>query len=109
MNPIELMNKFNSKTLEDSIFKPCDENRPELMDEKIKSKVEDSKFSNIKSDFPLKNKINTKIVYFSNLKALIFKSYIRVKRNPLSVLIYYLSPVIEITALKFCFGQKPYQ
>jgi hypothetical protein len=48
-NPIELIEKFNSKTLEDSIFKLYDENRPELMNEKIDSKVEDSKFSNMKT------------------------------------------------------------
>jgi hypothetical protein len=106
-NPNVLMNKFNSKTLEESLFQLLDQKIPKLATEKIETIVEDSNISNIKTNSALNNKINRKLIDFSNLKALTIKSYIRMKGNPLSIFLFYFLPFIQITALKICFGQNP--
>jgi hypothetical protein len=104
-NPNDLMEKLNSLTLEDAFFQLYDEKNVEIINDKIASYVEDSKISNNRKEFPLEN--DRKLINFSNLKVLLRKSYIKVRGNPISLFLFYLLPVIQITALELCFGQKP--
>jgi hypothetical protein len=104
-NPNDLMEKLNSLTLEDAFFQLCDEKNVEIITDKIASYVDDSKIPNNRKELPLEN--NRKLINFSNLKVLLRKSYIKVRGNPISLFLFYLLPVIQITALKLCFGQKP--
>ncbi len=99
------MQKSNASTLEDAFFLLCDQKSVEIIRDKIKSQVEDKEFSNIETDsLPEKNR---KIVDFSNLKALLLKSYIRVRENQIPLLLFFLFPIIEIALLKYCLGQMP--
>jgi hypothetical protein len=104
-NPNDLMEKLNSLTLEDAFFQLCDEKNVEIITDKIASYVDDSKILNNRKELPLEN--NRKLINFPNLKVLLRKSYIKVRGNPISLFLFYLLPVIQITALKLCFGQKP--
>ncbi len=104
-NPNDLMQKLNASTLEDAFLLLCDQKNLEIIRDKIKSQVEDKEFSNIETDsLPEKNR---KIVDFSNLKALLLKSYIRVRENQIPLLLFFLFPIIEIALLKCCIGQMP--
>jgi hypothetical protein len=105
-NPNELMDKYNSETLEDVFFKLCQQSSDKNELKNSDQNPENIIISNTRSHHRFGK--NRKFIDSVNMKALFRKSYIRVKRNPLLLFLFYSIPIIQIILSHLCIGSKPH-
>jgi hypothetical protein len=119
-NPNQLLVMHNCQTLEEVFLKLCQRNNEEIKkSRKNKTEITETLESiEIKDDKQLNhtNNRSTKIVKQNNhklidlkhTKALLWKNFTRIKRNPIIILIFYLLPIIEIVLIVLCMGRLPH-
>jgi ABC-2 type transport system permease protein len=111
-NPNDLLIKYNCNKLEDVFLKLCQQSTNKRKDSKA---IEENFEIQVKKvDKTSKVIINTsakdsKTFLDSNhMKALIWKSYIRIKRNPFILVLFHFIPIAIIVLMILCFARLPH-
>ncbi len=111
-NPNNLLIKYNCNKLEDVFLKLCEQN---INRRKGSKEIEENFEIQVqKVDKTSKVITNTsandskKVFDSDRMKALIWKSYIRVKRNPLILVLFHSIPIVIIVLMILCFARLPH-
>jgi hypothetical protein len=111
-NPNDLLIKYNCNKLEDVFLELCQQSINRRKDSKAMEENFEIQIQKVDNTSKIITNISTKYskkVFDSNrMKALIWKSYIRVKRNPFILVLFHFIPIVIIVLMILCFARLPH-
>ncbi len=111
-NPNDLLIKYNCNKLEDVFLKLCQQSINRRKDSKVIEENFEIQVQKVDKTSKIIANTSTKYskkVFDSNrMKALIWKSYIRVKRNPFILVLFHFIPIVIIALMILCFSRLPH-
>jgi len=118
-SPSNLVARFKSDGLEDVFLKLClqDRSRPKTTSTKttfdkntlpdVISNVDPPPLQPYRESAGLKNKLNAFLPSVGNIRALIRKNFLKLRRNPAMLLFTFLLPAIQVIFFCVAIGQEP--